>query len=272
MKNRWICLVVGAVLCLSGCDSKSSDTEVGSGQPETRTYELDQEFHKVWLGIGDLTIVEGDRNELAITADDNLHEYLEYEIDDDQLTVDRVEGSSLTRKGSNIVVVNNNGSGSRRITIHGGTGVEIVTPIQVTLTLKDLSGIDELYNDGVGNISAPTIGSDEVTLTVSGVGSIQVEKVDIEKLGAGIYGVGSITVGGETHSQDVKVEGTGSYRGFNLKSEVAEVNLSGVGSAQLYVTESVSGELTGVGGIRLKGNPKEVDVDVSGVGGVRRVD
>ena len=74
---------------------------------------------------------------------------------------------------------------------------------------------------------------------------------------------------GSTGSLRVDVGGTGEVMAKELTAKSANVDVSGTGSATLYVTESVQADVTGTGSIEVHGKPAKVKKSVSGVGSIR---
>jgi hypothetical protein len=54
------------------------------------------------------------------------------------------------------------------------------------------------------------------------------------------------------------MSGAGNYNGFELKSEKAKVDMSGVGNVRVYVTKELNASASGVGSVRYKGNPESI--------------
>ncbi len=63
------------------------------------------------------------------------------------------------------------------------------------------------------------------------------------------------------------MSGAGSYNAEDLQSRIATVDISGAGSAQLWVTESLDVNLSGVGSLQYYGDA-DVDQNISGIGKV----
>ncbi|HAF62492.1 MAG TPA: DUF2807 domain-containing protein, partial [Anaerolineaceae bacterium] len=59
----------------------------------------------------------------------------------------------------------------------------------------------------------------------------------------------------------------GSYKAQDLKCHIAEIDISGAGSAQLWVTETLDVNLSGVGSLQYYGDAT-VNQNISGIGNV----
>jgi len=82
-----------------------------------------------------------------------------------------------------------------------------------------------------------------------------------------LSGLGKIQLDGETHSQTVNLDGGGSYRGENLKSETATISLGGVGSARVWAEGELKVDISGAGKVEFKGNPN-IEETITGLGSI----
>jgi len=106
-------------------------------------------------------------------------------------------------------------------------------------------------------------------VSLSGTGEMKIGGVSSERFAIGVSGTGQLTVKGSTGSLRVDVGGTGEVAAKELIAKSANIDVSGTGSATLYVTESVQADVTGTGSIDVHGKPAKVKKSVSGVGSIR---
>jgi hypothetical protein len=67
----------------------------------------------------------------------------------------------------------------------------------------------------------------------------------------------------------VNISGFGGFNGKDLKTNTADINISGAGSATVAVEEKLDASISGAGSINYYGSP-EVTKDVAGLGSVRQ--
>jgi hypothetical protein len=171
-------------------------------------------------------------------------------------------------------------------------------PINVYITMPTITG---LTTSGSGYIATNSkISASSIYFTVSGSGYIQLQdsvlassvgmtvsgsgKVDFigEALNttATISGSGNVTMNGQgtvldsgaPSSFSLVISGSGSIQAFNYPIDNCHFTMSGSGSAEVYVNESLDGTLSGSGSLLYKGNPSSVSVTVTGSGVVTHVD
>ncbi len=139
--------------------------------------------------------------------------------------------------------------------------------VRVYVTYKTLEEIDvssaaDLTSDGV-------IKAESLEIEVSSAGDVEVE-VDVEELEVRVSSAGDLTIEGRAKEQYVKVSSSGDYDGYDLESEVAEVDASSSGDARVFVTKELEADASSSGTVYYRGNPTKVYADSSSGGRVRK--
>ncbi len=205
-------------------------TEPSASAPnETRTFSgLTGVNNK---GVGTMLITQGDKDELRIEADPEIRSRIITEVKDGVLVIwhdhDFVDWLRLWTKS--------------------------LDPLRFFLTVKDIRYIKI---SGAGTVKAPSIKGDSLELINSGAGSQVIENLDVSKFKAELSGAGSMDIAGKVDEQSIKLSGAGSFNGARLESRKADVKLSGVGSATVWVTESLNANLSGMGSVEYYGEPQ----------------
>ncbi len=113
------------------------------------------------------------------------------------------------------------------------------------------------------------MGNEELTIDLSGIGAIDLE-IQAKAVRVNLTGAGIVTLSGNTDLQDTHISGAGGLRAFELKSMECNINLSGLGGAEVFVSEKLEATITGVGGIIYAGNPKNIEKQITGFGKIKR--
>ena len=108
--------------------------------------------------------------------------------------------------------------------------------------------------------------------TFDGVGETVIQNVNSEKFTCNINGVGSCELNGKVESFYVSVNGVGSVNAKQLIADDVVANLNGVGSVKLYAKNSLNASVNGIGGLTYFGNPTELILNDSGIGGITKGD
>ena len=224
----FLCFVNAACSKVAGSGTLATDTRAVAGA------------HGVELAsIGNLTIVQGDKEELVINAEDNLLPLIESNVD----------------KGGVLIL---------RFKDHD---VRPTKPVTFTLTVPHL---DRITLSGSGNIAADRLAADRERIRLPGSGSIRLAQLDAGEVAVTLDGSGKITLGGgSARRQTVELSGSGSYTADGFKTDAAAVSVSGSGQASVNARETLDVKLSGVGNVSYSGDPK-VTKEVSGVGSVHR--
>ncbi len=172
---------------------------------------------------GELTITQGQRESLEISANDSLLSGIITEVRDGTLRI-RSRGMLF-------------GLGS----------------VRYRLTLR---AVHRIAITSSGRIRAERLHTEslEVRLTSSGdlaIGDLEADRVDVL-----LSGSGAMSAAGQAREQRVRVTGSASYRARELRSRQASVELTGSGDAALWVTDRLEANLTGSGDLRYHGRPR----------------
>lgn len=193
---------------------------------------------------GDLTIIQGETEGLAIDADADVLPHI----------------TATVRNGKLIIGFEDN-----RFFRFPAWFMRSNPTIRYTLNVKELESVDL---SGAGTVLAERLTAGDLELSDSGAGKITIKQLTANDLNIRLSGAGAIEVVGQVDSQTVNLSGLGEYRAGDLESRQADVNLSGAGSATLWVHEQLDATLSGAGSIRYYGSP-QANTTSSGVGEVR---
>lgn len=106
--------------------------------------------------------------------------------------------------------------------------------------------------------------------SISGSGLISIEDcLDVASASFEINGSGDIYACGEAEVLKVVINGSGKFRGFDLQSELAEVEIHGSGDIETRVSETLEASISGSGKVEYYGNP-QVSTQISGSGKVKK--
>jgi hypothetical protein len=222
------------------------------------------------LNIQQIVPLPGDdlskKERLLITAEDNLIPYF----------VTEVVGEELV-----IRILNN---------VH----LQPTKPVIFDLWVRDLMHLREVELSGSGDIHAPNLSAEQLSLVLSGSGTVEtpnlqptVKALTVSLSGSGnmfcsgdtatrvdtvsLSGSGNVFCSGEVDRQVIIISGSGNYEAADLASRKTEIVISGSGKAEIHVVDELDAQITGSGTIRYDGNPRLVRKSVTGSGTIRPV-
>jgi hypothetical protein len=188
-------------------------------------------------GSGQVRLVQGDRDEVFVSGDERMQEGVQVDRSGDRLHV------SLP--------------GAWKFWNNGKAQVEIRMRNVNRITM---SGAADLYAPGV--IRSPQLGID-----IAGAGLTHFDDLRADKLGFTISGSGEGQLAGRVEEMRLSVSGRGKVTAGQLQVGSASVSISGVGNADLWVTDQLRVDISGAGHVTYAGQPK-VRQSISGLGSV----
>ena len=240
MKNlslKSIMFLSVSLLFLTSCIAQNNRRIKGSGNIIQKSRSVGS-FEKVGVsGSFDVYLVKGNEGHLDIEIEDNLLPYLITEVDGGKLKIKWKKGTSISTRKS----------------------------VVITVQFKDINAVALTGSGDI--ISKDRINADHFDTAVSGSGDIELD-LDVNSLKAAVSGSGDIDLKGSTKTFEAAVAGSGDISAYNLKSEKAEVKVSGSGDIELTVSKELIARVSGSGDIEYRGDPKIQDVKVSGSGDV----
>jgi Putative auto-transporter adhesin, head GIN domain len=234
MNKKQSFLLLFAALSLFSCFRGPAIT--GSGNIVTEKRQTSNFTGVAVSGFVPVEVKNGDATEVVVEADDNLIKYIYTEVKNNVLHI-RVKHFRNIRNCTYKVYV----TAPRFSSISS-------------------SGVSSITSDGVLR------SNEAISFSSSGAGSIEAE-VDAPEVDADMSGVGSIRLSGRTRSYSAVVSGAGSINSFDLLSENARADVSGVGHIKLHASVKLKATVSGVGNIHYRGSAT-VESSESGVGKV----
>jgi len=219
MKSRSLFIPAAIALLVSGCNVVFNSPIVnGSGKAATDTRSVSGFSSVEMSGSGELKIEQTGTESLAISADDNILEYVTSNVRGGQLILGMKNGSFSTS-----------------------------TPVVYKLTVKNLNGI---ALSGSGSISGKALATDSMKIESSGSGEITTAGIT-DHMEVVISGSGNVHAEG-FKSKDARVEIDGSGSATVAASERLDVNINGSGNVEYLGDPTVSTSKHGSGAVNRK--------------------
>ena len=132
-----------------------------------------------------------------------------------------------------------------------------------TLTIRVEECIEDLGSVDV-HVTIPEI----TDLTITGVGNMtSVNNWVVTDLDLSLTGVGNFNLKGKAQNLDIDISGTGGIDAFPFETDLCQINISGVGDAQVFVNDELDVTISGVGDVFYQGMPM-VTSNITGDGSV----
>jgi hypothetical protein len=106
---------------------------------------------------------------------------------------------------------------------------------------------------------------DQLTVKMAGSGSLHLSELSLKHLELRLSGSGTVQATGQCLEQDVLLDGSGSFEGFDLSGIRARIRIPGSGDAQVSVSGELQVSISGSGSVTYRGSP-EVREEITGSG------
>lgn len=226
--------------CLFTANLSFAQRLKGNGNITEKTYPVSA-FNEMEIdGVFDVYLTQGNSESVKLSIDDNLLPYVKVSNDGDKLIVkwEKRKDESVNNVHSNLYI-----------------------------TLKDITRL-ELHT--VGKLQTTNVlRLKALKMDLHHVGSSDVE-LDCGQLRINYNGVGNVTLSGRAKTADIRCNGVGSLKAFDLAVDVLNLDSNGVGSAEVYAEKEISIESSGVGSVRYRGNATVKKMNASGIGKVKK--
>jgi Putative auto-transporter adhesin, head GIN domain len=239
-KHPLLLISLFAIILFQSCINPNCITGIGSIENDKREVgEFDEIELKTDFDVIIKERVMGDNNKLEVRAQNNLLPYIKTTVEGGRLIID-TEGC-----------------------------VQATSPIEIFVKVNEISAVKLT---GSGEITSKnTLHSDNMALSCDGSGSINL-RIKAENITLANSASGLIKVDGNATKAAVSLAGSGEIDAESLKSDEADVVLSGSGSIKVHATKKIVLNHSGSGNITYSGNPDQKTELTSGSGSIIRRD
>jgi hypothetical protein len=187
--------------------------------------------------IGKLNILQGDVESLNISGPDNLVP----------------EVSTTVRNGTLVIETD------EKLTIR-----PVIKEIPLTFTLV-VTDLTSLSLSGLGDVQVEPLSTPSMSISISGAGNVVQNQIDTDNLNIQLSGLGGVNISGQATQAMIGISGAGSVDAPDLQIQSANISISGLGGATLWVTDQLTGDISGAGSVSYYGNP-QTSTTSSGLG------
>lgn len=197
-------------------------------------------------GNATVELIQGDRETVAITAAARQPASIEVQVRGDKLHIEAIDHERWWQHFF--------GRRSR--------------PPQIVVTFRELESIESA---GTVQLTAGDVRLPSLRIESAGGASIKFDNLQARELQLAGAGAIRADMAGRVDEQTVSIAGAGEYRGANLRSTHATVDVAGAGRVVVNAERTLKATISGAGSVEYVGDP-QVTESVSGVGSVRKRD
>lgn len=96
---------------------------------------------------------------------------------------------------------------------------------------------------------------------IAGIVDAEIAGVDAAEFRADLSGIGDVDIEGQCDTLIANVSGIGDFDARELECVSADIDVSGIGDATIYASQSVDASVSGIGSVTVYGSPSDVDKD-----------
>jgi hypothetical protein len=154
------------------------------------------------------------------------------------------------------------------ITMEDKNRIKNTKKMKISISAPTLTNINFV---GVGNLSiTKPLQINNLEVINKGVGNIEIDSVTGNSLTIHSNGVGDVKLRGKVNVASLACNGVGNVDANELVANVVDANCRGVGSITCYAIDSITAAVRGIGSIKYKGNPKQKDLNRTGIGSIKQ--
>ncbi len=225
-----------ATLLIAGSASGQINEKVkGDGNVKTGNRTLSGSFTSIDNSATfQVYVTQGTPASVRLEADGNLFPYIETDVSGGTLNLH-------TKKGYDI---------------------QSSDPMKVYVTLPEIQGLSTsgqgIY-EGENHFKVRTL-----DISVSGEAKVNLD-LEAENIRTSISGSGQIDLKGTAAKTSYNISGSGDVKAPDLQTETCDLQISGMGNAEIDVKDHLDISISGMGNIKYKGSPT-LDQHISGMG------
>ena len=187
--------------------------------------------------FGKMILSQGDREAVTISGSDNIVAVIQTSVRDGILVIENDQNVNIT-------------------------GVNEENVLTFTIVVKDLSS---LTLSGAADIQMDSLSTSTLDVSMSGAGQFVLDQFQADSLKTVLSGFGNVEISGEVSQARIDIPGAGSINFGDLKIQTADTTISGVGSATIWVTDQLTGNISGAGNVSYYGDP-QTNIESTGIG------
>lgn len=245
----------------------SAATTVMAGNVVTETYSIKSNYTAISItNMIEVVLLDAPKNSIRVETDERLMPYLQIVVKngvlvlnfDDQPEVERLRKRNLNLADTRVYV---SARGVDTFTASGMSEFEADMPIAAsTITISA---------SGMSSIDFERVECKTFSLSISGKTEVDAQ-LQADKCDLSVSGMSEVDLEGRTDRLSLRLSGMSEVSLDELHARTAKVSVSGMSSAEVYATESITGGVSGMSDLTTFGSAN-VNVSTSGGGSHKHV-
>lgn len=241
-----VMFVQSCSIAISG-ESLGGETIKGNGNIVTRNYDL-TDFNEISTSLSaNVNFTKADNYSCIVSVDENLFEYLDIKVKDNELLMGKRKGDKNTNLKATQFVIEVTAPSLESLNLAGSGTFNVLSPLNSEKIEANLAGS--------GDIVLNTVTVAKAELNVAGSGDLLCNELIAEKLDCNVAGSGDLkVVAGTVREAEAGVAGSGDIV-LTCAIENLDANVAGSGDIKARVNGKLTYGIFGSGDIGYYGNP-----------------
>ncbi len=249
-------LIILAAMTQNSCEDLGFGCIRGNGDLTTES-RIISDFNGIEVNGSFIVYIDSDdETSILVEADENLLDEIRTQVRGNNLVIETYRDRCLNSRND--------------ITIYVTTpNIEEITLVGSGSIYCDQYETSELHVEliGSGSVFLDNVSSNESDIDLLGSGTIR-GTIDTHSADILVEGSGVIRLEGSTHHANMDMLGSGSILAREFTADIADVDLTGSGSVEVYATDLLEVRVTGSGIVYYYGDPAEIVKEISGSGSI----
>ena len=238
----------------------SAATTVMAGNVVTETYSIKSDYTAISItNMIEVVLLDAPKNSIRVETDERLMPYLQIVVKNgvlvlnfgDQREVERLRKRNLNLADTRVYV---SARGVDTFTASGMSEFEADMPIAAsTITISA---------SGMSSIDFERVECKTFSLSISGKTEVDAQ-LQADKCDLSVSGMSEVDLEGRTDRLSLRLSGMSEVSLEELHARTAKVSVSGMSSAEVYASESITGGVSGMSDLTTFGSAN-VNVSTSG--------
>ena len=218
------------VVVSASCDAGTGLAEraIGDGTITTVERTVGAYTEVVFASEGIVEIRQGGEESLEVIADQNLHEFIETDVDAGVLTISTEAGFDLD-------------------------------PSEPPVFLVGADDLARLSIVGAGSMVAERIDAVDLVIKIEGAGDVSIADIDVDVLDIRVPGAGDVTVAGTARRLLIAWSGAGSIDSTGVATTEVLMDITGVVDARIGASDVVRVSGSGAGAVTVAPGSQLID-------------
>jgi len=140
--------------------------------------------------------------------------------------------------------------------------------LEVYLTMQEFNGAD--LSGACSIMGRGALSGKDVEFDFSGAVETELE-LNCESVKADMSGACELTLMGGADKAEFEMSGAGEINALEFETRECRIDMSGAGEADVFVTQKLDVDVSGAAEIRYKGDPAEINRNVSGAASIEPI-